>query len=732
MTEIILESENGYAWSVVPPGQQPTKPQVITMSSSHGFGWSAEKGAGGGGPIPIAPPELVHGNIVLVGSEINAIPGQWSAGVTVEREYVRRANGTGPWLPTGVTSGHYNATTVADVVTLREIGTDAEGRKTTIYAQPFATVYSEPAVITEATLTGTPLPGEAYTSSAATFSGYPTPEVSHFVQRQLGTTGAIETVAATGVFVAGYRYRPATRGFSFAGEVWSYGTGWTAVVADPAVAPTVSLSRSPSGAITEGDTVTLTATATGTPTPTPVWEITRNGAPVTADGGTWHRELDDIDDGDYVVTVTVTNSAGSASDSMSFTADAASTDVAPYVITNPAMPSLTAGLAVTVPAATFGGTPAPTATHKIQRRLPPSGTPEDVSAGLAFTPAANYQYRRSSSASNGVGSPAVAESPWSDTVPQVDWAFSEANGVLTIPVHPGQPNTPSVTDITPTSARIVPGTAPTPAVTRMLMVPKSDFNTSQPELTAFGNALSFAGNSTSDHLPGTPYVFWRESYQADFDTLAAVEFVDTFTTNLNSDLTGHVADSGQTWSAPLSSTSFKITSAGRLRGTTSSGALNLQKCGYELPMAGGYVEAKASAVGTGSGTAAQRRIGGLGYAPFIIDADNFLQLVFLVASAGGSSDAIQVIERISGENLTRINYSVPGMGDTKGSHTARVYVNRTTKALRLLVDGVEVGTGIYTGSYPAGTKTGVRWAGQGDYPSDNSGMQFTELSAGGL
>ncbi|WP_290690121.1 hypothetical protein, partial [Haematobacter sp. UBA3484] len=271
MAEIVLESENGYGWSVVPQGQQPTKAHVIALSSSHGFGWSAEKGGGGVGPLPEVLPELVFGNIVLVGSEITHVPGEWPTGVTVEGEYVRRANGTGAWLPTGVTSGPYSAATVADVVTWREIGTDAEGRRTTIYAQPFATVYAEPVVVTEATLTGTPLPGESYTSTAATFSGYPTPEVTHFVQRQLGTTGAIETVAATGVFIAGYRYRPATRGVSFAGEVWSYGTGWTAVVADPAVAPTVSLARTPSGAITQGDTVTLTATATGTPVPTPVW-----------------------------------------------------------------------------------------------------------------------------------------------------------------------------------------------------------------------------------------------------------------------------------------------------------------------------------------------------------------------------------------------------------------------------------------------------------------------------
>ncbi|WP_143412927.1 hypothetical protein, partial [Haematobacter missouriensis] len=409
-------------------------------------------------PAPIAEPSISP-SILTAGDVLTRVRAIWDEGVTVTGEGWYFLSGA-QWVSTGETGETFTVPAGQQRAAWRETGTDEEGYVYTATSN-IAEIVTRPTVVTEATLTGPPLPGEAYTSTAATFSGYPTPEVTHFVQRQLGTTGAIETVAATGVFVAGYRYRPATRGFNIAGEVWSYGTGWTAVVAYPAVAPTVSLARSPSGAITQGDTVTLTATATGTPTPTPVWEITRNGAPFTTAGGTWQREIDDIEDGDYVVTVTVTNSAGPASDSISFTAAAASTDVEPYVITNPAMPSLTAGLAVTVPAATFGGTPAPTATHKIQRRLPPSGAPEDVAAGLAFTPAANYQYRRSSSASNGVGSPAVAESPWSDTVPQVDWAFSEANGVLTIPVHPGQPNTPSVTDITPTSARIVPGTAPT-------------------------------------------------------------------------------------------------------------------------------------------------------------------------------------------------------------------------------------------------------------------------------
>ncbi|OWJ78430.1 hypothetical protein CDV49_08315 [Haematobacter genomosp. 1] len=672
----------------------------------------------------------------MVGSEITHVPGEWPTGVTVEGEYVRRANGAGAWLPTGVTSGPYLAATVAEVVTWREIGTDAEGRKTTVYAQPFATVYSEPVVVTPATLTGTLLPGEAYTSTAATFAGYPTPDASHSVQRQLGTTGAIETVPVTGTFVVGYRYRVADRGWSFAGEVWSY-SPWTDVISEAAVAPTVILSRTPAGAITEGDTVTLTATVTGAPTPTLAWVATLDGDPITLTGTGTERTIADAGPGDYEVTVTATNSANTASDTVAFTAAAASTEVAPYVITNPAMPALTAGVAVTAPAATFGGTPSPTATHKIQRRLPPSGTPEDVVTGLNFTPAANYQYRRVSSASNGVGSPAVAESPWSDTVPQVDWAFSESDGVLTIPVHPGQPNTPSVTDITPTSARIVPGTAPTPAVTRMLMIPKAEFDIDHPELATFGNALAFAGNSTSDHLPGTKYKFWRESAPVEFDTLAAVEFVDTFSTNLGSDLAGHVSESNHTWAAPLSSVGMRITTGGRVRGISNQATTNMQLNGYELPAAGGYVEAKAYAMGTNQeGQAAVRRAGALGYIALGIDASNFLQLVFLAASAdagGSAADAIQVQERIGGTSFTRIAHSVPGMGDIMAEHTARLYINRTTKALRLLVEGVEVATGAYTGTYPAGTKTGVRWgASASQAPSDGSAMQFNELSAGGL
>ena len=686
--------------------------------------------------MPLAPPELIFGNIVLVGSQITHTPAQWPAGVNVVASgYVRRIGGTGPRVPTGVTSDPYTAEGMADVIEWFSTGEDADGRRTTVHSNP-VTVYAIPYQTSPATIStpnGT-VPGAPYTTTPGEWSGYPPPDVIPRAQRQLGTTGALETVPANGVGAEGYRYRSDPLVSNAAQSDVHGPSQWTPIFAAAAVALTVSLSRSPSGAITEGDTVTVTATATGTPTPTPVWEITRNGAPVTADGGTWHRELDDIDDGAYVVTVTVTNSAGSASDSMSFTAAPASTDVEPYVITNPAMPSLTAGLAVTVPAATFGGTPAPTATHKIQRRLPPSGAPEDVAAGLAFTPAANYQYRRSSSASNGVGSPAVAESAWSDTVPQVDWAFSEADGVLTIPVHPGQPNTPSVTDITPTSARIVPGTAPTPAVTRMLMIPKSDFNADQPQLTTFGNALSFAGNSTSDHLPGTPYVFWRESYQADFDTLAAVEFVDTFSTNLGSDLTGHVSNSSHTWAAPLSSIGMRITTGGRVRGSSNNATSNMQLNGYELPIAGGYIEAKAYAMGTNQeGQASVRRAGTLGYIAFGIDADNFLQLAFVAPSAGSANDTIQVQERIGGNSSPRITHSVPGMSDIMAEHTARLYINRGTKALRLLVAGVEVATGSYAGSYPAGTKTGVRWGGSASQaPSDGSAMQFNELSAGGL
>lgn len=695
-------------------------------------------GMGTGGssanPIPIELPQLVVGNITLVDSEVNHVPGVWPAGVTVEGEYVRRPNGTSSWVGTGVTAGAYLATTAGDVITWREIGTDANGKKTTVYAQPFETVYQAPVVVTPATMTGTAVAGQPYTSTAATFTGFPTPEATHSMQRQLGTAGAIETLPADGVFAVGYRYRPATLGASFAGETWSYGDGWTAVIAPPAVAPTVSLARAPAGAVTEGDSVTLTATRTGVPDPAPTWTITRNGSPYTVPAGAWELVIDDIDDGNFVVSVTVTNSAGSATDTMSFTAAPVITDVAPYVITNPAMPALTAGVPVTVSAATFGGNPNPTTTHKIQRRLPPSGTPEDVVTGLTFTPAANYQYSRASTATNGVGSPAVANSAWSATVPQVDWAFSEANGVLTIPIMPGQPNTPSVTNITPNSAQIVPGTSPTPAVTQILMIPEGDFNQAQPQLTTFGNSVSFQGNSTSGYQPNTAYRFWRESASAEFDTLAAVEFVDTFSTNLGANLAGHVSESSHVWAAPLTTTGMWITTSGRLRGLSNNNTTNLQLSNYELPAQGGYIEATAYAAGTNpAGQAAERKAGRLGFVAFGIDANNYLQLVFFASSAGTASDAIQVQEVIGGTSSTRINYSFPGLSDIIASHTARLTINRSTKAMTLMVGGTVVGTGTYTGTYPVGTKTGVRWKSDvSQSPSDRSGMQFNELSAGGL
>ena len=721
MSEIVLESENGYGWAIVPQGQQPTKAHVTTLRTTRGFGWSAERG-NGSGPLPDVPPELIVGNIVLVGSSIDHVPGEWEPGVDVEGEYVRRANGTGPWLATGITSGPYIAQTVADVVTWREIGTDANGGRTTVYAQPFATVYAEPVVVTPATLTGALLPGEPYTSTAATFSGFPEPEVSHGVQRQLGTTGAIETVGANGMRAVGYRYRPATRGYSLAGEVWSYGDGWSAVIAPPAVAPTVSLARTPAGAVTQGDSVTITATRTGTPDPTPVWTITRNGAPFTTPAGAWERVIDDIEDGDYVVSVTVTNSAGSATDTMSFTVAAASTDVAPYVITNPAMPALTAGVPVTVPAATFGGNPPPTSVQKIQRRLPPSGTPEDVVTGLTFTPAANYQYSRASTATNGVGSPAVANSAWSDTVPQVDWAFVDDGSDVIIPVYPGQPNTLIATNITSNSAELSPGPSPTPAVTHFTVLPSSDFNAANPHLSAMGNAAYPKTNRHQNPIPATLYTYFREGAPVSFRTLPSEEFVDNFDGATGS-LAGHVSDMGGTWGAGLTSGAMTI-NIGRLRGTSIS-PVEMHLSSYELSADGGYLEAEVSSF--------TRIPGALGFAPLAINANNHLIVQCLTASAGSASDAITITERRGGTAYPLLSHSMPGFGDGSGDHVVRVVVDRDAKEVLLTVNGASVGIAPYVADYPVGTKIGARWAAASStYPTTNGGVQFKKIAGGGL
>ena len=188
------------------------------------------------------------------------------------------------------------------------------------------------------------------------------------------------------------------------------------------------------------------------------------------------------------------------------------------------------------------------------------------------------------------------------------------------------------------------------------------------------------------------------------------------------------------WAAPLTTTGMWITASGRLRGISNNAAVNMQLSNYELPAQGGYIEATAYAAGTNPpGQASVRRAGTLGFVAFGIDANNFLQLAFFASSSGGANDAIQVIERVGGTDFTRITYSVPGMGDIIAAHTARLNINRSTKAMSLLVGGTVVGTGTYTGTYPVGTKTGVRWASSvSQSTSDNSAMQFDEMSAGGL
>lgn len=725
MADITLESENGYGWAIVPQGQQPTKAHVTTLRTTRGFGWSAERG-NGSGPLPDVPPELIVGNIVLVGSSIDHVPGEWEPGVDVEGEYVRRANGTGPWLATGITSGPYIAQTVADVVTWREIGTDANGRRTTVYAQPFATVYAEPVVVTPATLTGALLPGELYTSTAATFTGFPEPEVSHGVQRQLGTTGAIETVGASGMRTVGYRYRPATRGYSLAGEVWSYGDGWSAVVAPPAVAPTVSLARTPSGAITQGDTVTLDAARTGTPDPTPVWEITRNGAPFTTAGGTWSRYIDDIEDGNYVVTVTVTNSAGTATDTLSFTAAAASTDVPPYVISNPNLPALTEGVEVTAPAATFGGTPVPTASQKIQRRLPPATTWEDTGTGLTFVPAANYVYSRLATVSNGVGPALVVRSAESGAVVQVDWAYTESDGVVTIVKSPGQPPTPSVTDITYNSARIVPGSVASPAVQRFLIMPDADFNEANPSLSSSGNIIKTEGINFQSPAPNVKLATFRRSANFDFTTLPAPalpKFADTFAGD--GDLTGHTPEAGGVWLPPPSGANTLVKFLGRLRGTTVQATPAFNFSSSELAASGGYVEAVAVCLA--------RKPGGIGAMPLAIDLNNHLIMNFVYHSTDPNLDGVYVSERRGGTSYPLLSYLIPNMSDGDQQHRARVEVSRATKNVRLIVDEVDRGGATYSGTYPAGTKMGARWAAStSTYPTPNGAVQLAEMLAGDL
>ena len=113
------------------------------------------------GPQPIAPPELVYGNIVLVGSEIEHIDPQWGDGVTeVASGYVRRIGGTGPRVQTGVTTDPYVAEGVGDIIEWFSTGEDAEGRRTTVYTDA-VTVWAIPWAATLWLCTGPSIPANA-------------------------------------------------------------------------------------------------------------------------------------------------------------------------------------------------------------------------------------------------------------------------------------------------------------------------------------------------------------------------------------------------------------------------------------------------------------------------------------------------------------------------------------------------------------------------------------------
>ncbi|WP_276946454.1 hypothetical protein [Haematobacter massiliensis] len=674
----------------------------------------------------ISPPVLLFSNLVLTGSEVGRERAGWGAGVTPGPGGWVEWSGS-EWIPSTQTGDEFIAGAGGSQFTWEEVGTDATGRTRRVRAEP-VTVYAMPVVVTPATYTSAGQPGAQYTSTRATFSGYPTPDISGFVARQLGTTGAIELVAETGTEVEGYRYRPATRATvdSLGFETWDYGAGWGPVVTVPAVAPTVSLARTPSGAITQGDTVTLDAARTGTPDPTPVWEITRNGAPFTTAGGTWSRYIDDIEDGNYVVTVTVTNSAGTATDTLSFTAAAASTDVPPYVISNPNLPALTEGVEVTAPAATFGGTPVPTASQKIQRRLPPATTWEDTGTGLTFVPAANYVYSRLATVSNGVGPALVVRSAESGAVVQVDWAYTESDGVVTIVKSPGQPPTPSVTDITYNSARIVPGSVASPAVQRFLIMPDADFNEANPSLSSSGNIIKTEGINFQSPAPNVKLATFRRSANFDFTTLPAPalpKFADTFAGD--GDLTGHTPEAGGVWLPPPSGANTLVKFLGRLRGTTGQATPAFNFSSSELAASGGYVEAVAVCLA--------RKPGGIGAMPLAIDLNNHLIMNFVYHSTDPNLDGVYVSERRGGTSYPLLSYLIPNMSDGDQQHRARVEVSRATKNVRLIVDEVDRGGATYSGTYPAGTKMGARWAAStSTYPTPNGAVQLAEMLAGDL
>src|SRR2546426_139416 len=149
--------------------------------------------------------------------------------------------------------------------------------------------------------------------------------------------------------------------------------------------PAVSINGAPASS-PEGTAINLTSTATGLGTFTYAWSVTRNGNPFTSGSGTGLSFTPD-DNGTYAVTLNVTNTGGTGTDSKTITI----TNVAPGVGINNVPASSPEGTAISLTSTVTDLSSADTAAG-FTYSWTVNGNPSGSGTSLTFTPNDNGTY----------------------------------------------------------------------------------------------------------------------------------------------------------------------------------------------------------------------------------------------------------------------------------------------------------------------------------------------------
>lgn len=185
---------------------------------------------------------------------VAGVPGVWDGASSLSAQWM---DGSTPLGPAGYDLAVLRAMGGKSPF-LREAATNAKG---TTYADslPIGPITTAPQFTTQPALAGTPTAGQPMTATVGAADGFPAPQVTGRIERQLGTSGEVSTVEGgmSSVFVSGYRYRPAAAASNSVQTVEAFGS-WTAVVA-ATVAPLAAGANLPKQTIIQNTGTTVIA-----------------------------------------------------------------------------------------------------------------------------------------------------------------------------------------------------------------------------------------------------------------------------------------------------------------------------------------------------------------------------------------------------------------------------------------------------------------------------------------